>query len=382
MKKIPVIFLILALLNSCNSKKIITDMNEPDSILIRLIEKNKTPSLQYIIFDKDSIIHRFHSGFADIKRQKKADEFTTYHAYSVTKTFTALAILQLAEKGDLDINHSVNKYYPNFPYSSDITVRQLLTHTAGIPNPLPLSWIHLTSEHQSFDSHSFFENIFVRNNKVKSKPNEKFLYSNLGYVLLGQLIEEVTGMTCEKYIQDHILKIIHDQSHELGFTIDNPKQHAKGYHKQMSASNLLLGLLINKRKYMDKAEGKWKPFKNFYINGAAYGGLIGTPDAFMKYIRELLKSDCRLISEDYKKMLFTENHTKDNEATGMCLSWFKGQMNGNLYFAHAGGGGGYYCELRIYPDLGIGSVIMFNRTGMRNERFLDKVDSLYLESDN
>ena len=376
------IFLILALLNSCNSKKIITDMNEPDSILIRLIEKNKTPSLQYIIFDKDSIIHRFHSGFADIKRQKKADEFTTYHAYSVTKTFTALAILQLAEKGDLDINHSVNKYYPNFPYSSDITVRQLLTHTAGIPNPLPLSWIHLTSEHQSFDSKSFFKNIFIRNNKVKSEPNEKFRYSNLGYVLLGQLIEEVTGMTCEKYIQDHILKIIHDQSHELGFTIDNPKQHAKGYHKQMSASNLLLGLLINKRKYMDKAEGKWKPFKNFYINGAAYGGLIGTPDAFMKYIRELLKSDCRLISEDYKKMLFTENHTKDNEATGMCLSWFKGQMNGNLYFAHAGGGGGYYCELRIYPDLGIGSVIMFNRTGMRNERFLDKVDSLYLESDN
>ena len=179
----------------------------------------------------------------------------------------------------------------------------------------------------------------------------------------------------------NILKIIHDQSHELGFTIDNPKQHAKGYHKQMSASNLLLGLLINKRKYMDKAEGKWKPFKNFYINGAAYGGLIGTPDAFMKYIRELLKSDCRLISEDYKKMLFTENHTKDNEATGMCLSWFKGQMNGNLYFAHAGGGGGYYCELRIYPDLGIGSVIMFNRTGMRNERFLDKVDKYFIGSE-
>jgi len=378
MKTIPVFFLILALLNSCNSKKIITAMNEPDSILIRLIEKNKTPSLQYIIFDKDSIIHRFHSGFADIKSRKKADESTTYHAYSVTKTFTALAILQLAEKGDLDVNLSVKKYYPDFPYSSDITIRQLLTHTAGIPNPLPLSWIHLTSEHQSFDSKSFFKNIFIRNNKVKSEPNEKFRYSNLGYVLLGQLIEEVTGMTYEKYIQDHILKIVHDQFHELGFTIDNPKQHAKGYHKQMSISNWILGLMINKRKYMDNAEGKWKPFKDFYINGAAYGGLIGTPDAFMKYIRELLKSDCRLISEDYKKMIFTENHTKDNEATGMCLSWFKGQMNSNLYFAHAGGGGGYYCELRIYPDPGIGSLIMFNRTGMRNERFLDRVDKFFL----
>jgi len=55
----------------------------------------------------------------------------------------------------------------------------------------------------------------------------------------------------------------------------------------------------------------------------------------------------------------------------MCLSWFTGQLNGKHYFAHAGGGG-YCCEIRIYRDLGIGSVIMQNRTGLTNERFLDQ----------
>ena len=77
-------------------------------------------------------------------------------------------------------------------------------------------------------------------------------------------------------------------------------------------------------------------------------------------------------------MLFDENVTNSNKSTGMCLSWFRGHLNGQEYFAHAGGGGGYYCEIRIYPKLGRGSVIMFNRSGMKDERFLDKLDILYI----
>jgi hypothetical protein len=115
------------------------------------------------------------------------------------------------------------------------------------------------------------------------------------------------------------------------------------------------------------------------VNGAAYGGLIGTPDAFVKYIQELLKSNCQLITDEYKKLLFTENFTNDKKSTGMCIAWFSGQLNEEKYFAHAGGGGGYYVEIRIYPDLGIGSLVFFNRTGMSDERFLDKVDKIYFE---
>ena len=121
---------------------------------------------------------------------------------------------------------------------------------------------------------------------------------------------------------------------------------------------------------------KWQPFKPYYINGASYGGIIGRPGSFMIYAQELLKKDCKLISPEYKQMLFTENLTVDNKPTGMCLSWFTDNLNGQTYFAHAGGGGGYYCEVRIYPDAGIGSVIMFNRSGMSNEKFLDKLDKI------
>jgi hypothetical protein len=109
------------------------------------------------------------------------------------------------------------------------------------------------------------------------------------------------------------------------------------------------------------------------VNGASYGGLIGKPKSFVKYIQELLKDDCILISDKYKQMLFQENGN-----SGMCLSWFSGELNGEKYFAHAGGGGGYYCEIRIYPEIKLGSVVFLNRTGMRDERFLDKLDKDFI----
>jgi D-alanyl-D-alanine carboxypeptidase len=354
-----------------------TIMAEVEDVLKKEIAHGNSPSVQYILFGKDNIIKECSLGLADISENRKVNDRTTYNAFSVTKTFTALAILQLAEQKSIDIEKPVQLYLSSFPFSSEITIRQLLSHTAGIPNPIPLSWIHLATEHKSFDRNQFFERIFIKNNKIKTKPNQKFAYSNLGYVLLGQLIEKLTGISYEEYITNNIIQRLRLTQDELGFEILHPHQHAKGYQKNLSLTNLILGLLINKSKFMGKAEGKWKPFVPNYVNGVSYGGLIGTPGSFVKYIQQLLRPENLLLSEHYKKWLFTESFTTNGRPTGMCLSWFRGQLNGNTYYTHAGGGGGYYCEIRIYPDRELGSVIFFNRTGMSDEQFLDKVDRFY-----
>lgn len=349
-------------------------MKEIDVILQGVLDKNQSPSVQYVFFDKQQILKRYQAGFADIKNKITIDGKTTYNAFSITKTFTALAILQLTAEKKVELGQPVKSYLPDSSYNPGITIRQLLTHSAGIPNPIPLSWIHLVSEHSSFDRNKFFSAVFRRNKRTKSAPDEKFAYSNLGYVLLGQLIEKVSGLSYEQYVSENIIAKLGISPGQLGFEIPEVATHAKGYQKRLSLMNLLLSFFINRSKYMAEAEGTWTPFRNYYVNGASYGGLIGTPDALVKYLQGLLQPGSLLITDDLKKLLFIENYTLSNKSTGMCLSWFTGELKGRKYFAHAGGGGGYYCEIRIYPEQGFGSVIFLNRTGMSDERFLDKVD--------
>ncbi|MFC2099156.1 serine hydrolase domain-containing protein [Bacteroidota bacterium] len=192
------------------------------------------------------------------------------------------------------------------------------------------------------------------------------------------LIEEVSGLGFIDYINENIIKKANINPDDLSFTISNKGHQAIGYQKRFSFTNLILGMLMDKSKYMNKSEGKWISSKNFYVSGTPYGGLIGSGKGFVAYLQEMLRKESCFISEESKTKLFTENRTNNNKATGMCLGWFKGELEGHTYFTHAGGGGFYYCEIRIYPELGTGSVIMFNRTGMTDSRILDKADEYFL----
>lgn len=110
-----------------------------------------------------------------------------------------------------------------------------------------------------------------------------------------------------------------------------------------------------------------------YVKGTSYGGLTGMPHAFVRYIQCLLQPNDLLLSGNSKKDCLPGTIL----STAMCLTWLGGQLYGNRYYAHAGGGG-FYCEIRIYPDKEVGSVIFFNGTSMPDERFLDKADRFYL----
>jgi D-alanyl-D-alanine carboxypeptidase len=337
------------------------------------VEAGRTPSVQYRFVGPDAVLFRHDAGVADVITREPVSSTTTYNGFSMTKTFTAAAILQLVERGALTLDESATRYLPDFPYPAEITIRQLLSHSAGIPNPIPLGWIHLREEHASFDRDEFFRAIFERHGKVKAKPNVRFGYSNLGYVLLGRIIEHLSGRSYEQYITEHILEPIGLAPEELGFVLHTSRQ-ATGYHRRNSFSYFVLGLFLDKSKYMQPAANGWRAFRPYYLNGAAYGGLIGTADGFARYVQALLDPDGGLLSEESRRTLFSENVLHGGKPSGMSLSWFTGELNGHACYAHAGGGGGYYAELRVYPGLGRGSVIFFNRSGMSDERFLDRVD--------
>src|SRR4030095_16765091 len=124
---------------------------ELTDFLQKLISSHKTPGLQYLVVRDDEIIYRQNLGSAVIERNKNITENSFFNACSVTKTFTSLAIMQLAEAGKIKLGDYASVYLNNLPFQQEIKISQLLSHTSGLSNPVPLRWAHLQEEEAEFD---------------------------------------------------------------------------------------------------------------------------------------------------------------------------------------------------------------------------------------
>jgi CubicO group peptidase (beta-lactamase class C family) len=166
-------------------------------------------------------------GFADAEWDVKNTPSTKFRLGSVTKQFTAASILLLEERGKLHVDDRVKKYLPDAPPAWDqITIRHLLTRTSGIPN--------FTSfpDYRSMETISTTPQKLVarfRDKPLDFQPGEKFSYSNSGYVLLGYLIEKISGRSYAKFVQENIFDKLdmHDSGYDSHAALI--KHRASGY---------------------------------------------------------------------------------------------------------------------------------------------------------
>lgn len=332
------------------------------------------PGIQYKIVDANRTLFGHSKGLSKIKEQQKMSNTTTMAAFSMTKTITAIAVLQLIEQGKLSLKDSASKYIEH-PYDTSITVEQLLTHTSGIPNPIPLSWIHLVSEDSAFDKKKTLKTVLKEHPKQKFKAGTAYLYSNISYWLLGNIIEKVSGMSYETYVEKMIFRPLKLTQKEISFTIIDPDNNAKGYLKRFSFMNLFKGFLLDSKYYSDY-ENSWLRIEDVYLNGASFGGLIGSADAFAVILQDLLKDDSVLLAN--KSILYKKHILNNDKTIDMTLAWHLGKNSLGTYYFKEGGGAGFHCEMRVYPDRNIASIVMVNRTMFDTKDFLDTQDDLYI----
>ena len=145
------------------------------------------------------IFEKYH-GYFDLQKKDTLTEHSAFHLASVSKTFTAMAILKLAEQGKLKLDDDIIWYFPTFPYNG-ITVRTLLNHRSGLPNYLYFM------EQLGWDKKVYCDNNDVLNYLIKFKPplsyqpDTHFSYCNTNYALLGLIIEKASGKSYAEYLQ-------------------------------------------------------------------------------------------------------------------------------------------------------------------------------------
>lgn len=302
---------------------------------------------------------------------------TTLMAYSMSKPITAAATLQLVESRKIELDDPLARHLESRPYGPDVTVGQLLSHTSGIPNPIPLRWVHAAALHDTFDEAAALANVLRKHPKLLFPPGTQYRYSNIGYWLLGSIIERASGEPFASYVRKRVLQPLQISSHELEFFVPDWPNHAKGYLERRSFLNLLKRVLIA-GELIGGREGRWVHINAHYVNGAAFGGLVGSARGFAKFLQDQLRPRSALFRETTRDLFYAPQTTNSGAPVPMTLGWHIGAAKGIRFFYKEGGGGGFRCMMRQYREAGIATIAMINATGFDVAGLLDRLDFAFL----
>ncbi len=339
----------------------------------------KVPGLQYVVTEAGGTLFERAGGWADIQNRRPMTLDTGLMAYSMTKTFTAVAVLQLVERGKLRLDDPMDLHLPDTPYRGrGITIRQLLDHTAGLPDPIPLRWVHLADTAAAFDEDAALAAVLRKSPKLRSAPGRTWAYFNIGYWLLGKIVARASGASYADDVRANILRRLDPPGPQLDFVIRDPARHAKGYLAKYSLMNLLKGFVTD-RKFWGGYEGRWLRLKSHYVDGPAFGGLLGAAPGFGRFLQDQLRGHSALLGAETKRLLEMPQADSAGRPIPMTLGWHIGKLDAFGHLFKEGGGGGFHSEMRIYPAKGLASVVMANDTEFNATRFLDRMDRMFLE---
>jgi CubicO group peptidase (beta-lactamase class C family) len=285
------------------------------------------------------------AGYSDQEQKIKFTSSTLNRIASISKPLTAVAIMQLYEAGKIDLDAPIQNYLKDFPVKEegDITVRQLLNHSAGIDDYKNKKEMENQQYYPSLeDAMAVFQDrdlIFT--------PGQSFYYTTYGYVVLGRVIEEVSGVSYEEFIQTNILDPLNMTNTGIEYAnIDYPNK-AELYHK-------------NEKGKTEVAD------HHDLSNRVPGGGFYSTVGDMLKFGDAVIQNT--LISEATKEIMFADSGLK-KEGNGYGLGWYLYGENPNYgpVYGHNGAQTGASAFLMLLPQEETSIIVLSNTSGAMQE---------------
>lgn len=307
-----------------------------DSVAKESIEKQASIGLSIGIARGDQIVLAKGYGSADLELDVPATEKMVYRIGSITKQFTAAAILLLVEEGKIKLDDPLTKFLPDYPTQShDVTIRHLLQHTSGIK-----SFTSLPNYRQLLSQNVTHEDILARFKDLpfNFEPGKKFRYCNSGYYLLGMVIENVSELPYDEFLQTRVFKPL--------------KMNATYYDKASP-------IIPNRASGYSRWGGKLRNagFINMKQPFAA-GAMASTVTDLILWQRGLHNNS--LLKPESYQLMTTRGTLSDGKAINYGLGTFIRKINGEQAIGHGGGITGFRSDLIYYPKLDLTIVVLAN----------------------
>jgi CubicO group peptidase (beta-lactamase class C family) len=323
----------------------------------------KIPGMSVAIASPDRLLYAGAVGYADLQDRRASTVDDEYPWFSMTKIATATTAIRLHAEGVLDIDAPIGTYLPDYqahPTHGHPTTRELLSHTAGLGNPLPVRWIRPADQQPN---PALLAEIITKHGTPKHDVGARASYSNIGYLLAGEVIASATGATIEDCVRDRVLDPLGME--KTGYDYHRDTSRAVGYVRAPRVAVPLLRAMLPNGIVGPRVQGH-TALNPFLVNGAAYGGLVGTPADAVR-LAAVHAAD----TTDPHPVL-THRHVEEMRtitATGKRfdhgIGWFRKPTDvarTPAFVEHYGTGGGYWNAMRIYPDQRLALVAMTNTT--------------------
>ena len=313
-------------------------INEIVEIETKLSEISKSDGYSgtVLIAKDDKVLFQKAYGYANLAHKVPNKMETKFGIASMGKMFTALGIMQLKEQDKLKLTDNVGKILPNYPNKTvrdSVTVHQLLIHTSGLTDFFNDKF-EFKAKHTVRSLKDYFD--FFKDDSLLFTPGSQFSYSNAGYIVLGMIIEKLSGKDYYNYVRENI------------FVPANMK-NTDNYETDASIDNLAEG-------YIKKNENNvWKT--STYMKGAkgsSAGGVYSTAIDLFNFSQALKNN--KLITEESLALMMSTDYGH-NYGYGFSLNTF----NGSEVFGHNGGAHGVSAELDIYKKKGYTVVTLSNK---------------------
>ncbi len=313
-----------------------------DKFFTESMKKNNVPGAAIVIVRDGKVIFKKGYGYANVQKKIPVDpDKTVFRNGSVGKLFTATAIMQLYEKGLLNLDDNVNNYLKSFKvnnkFSKSVTFGNIMTHSSGLDSGSEIGG----ASHNKLKQVSYEDYMKSHVPVVINEPGTVTSYSNSGYNLLGYLIEKISGMSYENYMQKNIFDPL----------------HMKNSNVSSKAENMATGYTLGNGSLRAIHDNRYEP-------PLGCGSINSTVVDMANFMIENLQNgkfyDNQILNENTSKLMQKQHFTNSTDLPGMGYGFIQNYKNNQKIIKHEGAVNGFITSLFLMPEHNLGFYVATN----------------------
>jgi CubicO group peptidase (beta-lactamase class C family) len=315
------------------------------------------PGAAVLVMKDGEVVYREGFGFADLENKVRITPESVFRLGSVSKQFTTMAIMVLAEQGKLDYDDLLSKHIPELDSWPGVTLRHMMYHTSGIPDFYERDFYADYDPEGPMVQNDMLVEVMARYPEPDFAPGEKYVYNNAAYDLLPVVVQRVTGESFYDFVRREVLAPA-GMATATPFSATAPAIPNRVYGYAPAEDGFVLD--------------DYDPFNTVLGSGSMYATLYD----FAAWERSLTANS--VVSAETLQEACTEATLNDGSGTAYGFGWRIGDYRGHKRIMHGGSWVGFRTAFARYPEDGLAIAVLTNRADAEPSAFVDRIADIYL----